>query len=386
MTAGNLTRIKGLFPILIRYFIMQGDTADKRLPLVALVPARPVTLHGVGLDRADSNTPVIRAGSRLLAFVSDYTPIGHTYRRTGAAGLESLGPRQAVRILDDPDPTVGKWIESVWRDASGRLYGWYHAEEVAPCPRRLFMPHIGALRSDDEGLTWHHLGVLLRPGERQMDCDFDNGFMVGGCGDFCTVPDRAGEWFHLYFSSYVADENQQGVCVARYPVAARDRPVEALELWNGENWHRPANGALHPLWPMRRGCHYPDPEGFWGPAVHFNRDLGLFVMLLSYTKGAQRDWRTAGICVSFNEDPSDPTRWSEPRPFIKGGLWYPQVVGLGPEDGDALAGAEARFFLSGFSAWTIRFRRNGEADAALPEIDRAAVDALFARDAPITPD
>ena len=52
------------------------------------------------------------------------------------------------------------------------------------------------------------------------------------------------------------------------------------------------------------------------------------------------------------------------------------MVGLGPEDGDAMAGSEARFFLSGFSAWTIRF--GGGAPGARPEITRALIDALFA--------
>ncbi|UYN95389.1 MAG: hypothetical protein KIT25_00105 [Enhydrobacter sp.] len=41
---------------------------------------------------------------------------------------------------------------------------------------------------------------------------------------------------------------------------------------------------------------------------------------------------------------------------MRHGSWYPQVIGLGPEDGDTLAGGEARFFMSGFSAWTMRFR------------------------------
>lgn len=356
---------------------MQETTSGTALPRVELTPAAPLTLHGGGLDRADSNTPVIRAGARLLAFVSDYQPIGHTYRRVGAAGLESLGPRQAVRLLDNPEPSVGKWIESVWRDAAGRLYGWYHAEEVAPCPRRLFMPHIGALVSDDDGLTWRHVGVLLRPGEPEMDCSFDNGFMVGGCGDFSTVPDRTDSWFYLYFSNYVADESRQGISVARYPVAERDRPRDRLQLWNGTAWQPAAAGVVRPLWPMRRGWRHPDPDGFWGPAVHFNRDLGLYVMLLNHTKVAQRDWRTAGIHVSFNPDPANPAVWSEPRCIIKGGLWYPQVVGIGPQDGDALAGAEARFFLSGFSAWTIRFSRDPGAEKPLPELDRSSIDALF---------
>ncbi len=352
--------------------------SDMDVPVgVELLAAAPLTLHGPGLERVDSNSPVLPGGAGLLAFVSDHHPIGHTYRRTGPAGLASLGPRQPVRILDDPDPSVGKWIESVWRHASGRLYGWYHAEEVAPCPRRLFMPHVGALASDDDGLSWRHLGVLLRPGEAEMDCSYDNGFMAGGCGDFSVVPDRAGNWFHIHYSSYVAEETRQGVVVARYQIADRDRPPGRLQVWREGSW-RAMEGAARPtpLWPMRRGWRHPDPDGFWGPAVHYNRDLGLYVMLLNHTRDAQRDQRSAGIHVSFNRCPADPSGWSTPTCIVRGGAWYPQVVGLGAGDGDTLAGAEARFFLAGFSAWTLRFSAAAVL-AAPPLITKASIDALF---------
>lgn len=42
---------------------------------------------------------------------------------------------------------------------------------------------------------------------------------------------------------------------------------------------------------------------------------------------------------------------------MRGGAWYPQVVGLDDGCGDAEAGAEARFFMAGFSAWSIEFSR-----------------------------
>lgn len=36
---------------------------------------------------------------------------------------------------------------------------------------------------------------------------------------------------------------------------------------------------------MRRGWRHADPDGFWGPALHYNRALGAFVMLFNRTAG-----------------------------------------------------------------------------------------------------
>lgn len=348
-----------------------------------LVPAAPLALQAPPVGRVDCNSPVHVHGERTYAFISFHQPIGHSYRRigpatpgTGDAGLLALGPPQAVRLLDDPDPAVGKWIEATWRAPDGRLYGWYHAEERIEDSAAPFVPHVGALRSDDDGLTWHCLGELQRAPPDLIDRDAGNGFMAGGYGDFSVVPDRDGCYFHLLFSSYVANESAQGVCAARYATATRDAP--RIELWSGGAW-RPAGGALPtPLWPAVRGWHDIHPDCFWGPSVHFNRDLGVYVMLLNHTAGPYRGFHSAGNAVSFNATPERPDAWSAPQRIIEGGGWYPQIVGLGPGDGDTLAGAEARLFISGLSAWHIRFRQaRDDADVPAPtRLPRADMIAL----------
>jgi hypothetical protein len=93
--------------------------------------------------------------------------------------------------------------------------------------------------------------------------------------------------------------------------------------------------------------------------VHFNRELGLYLMLLNHTKNGSGDFRQEGVYLSVSDAIDDPARWSRPVRIVKGGGWYPQVVGQGPADGDAIAGAEARFFMTGFSLWRIRFTRAG---------------------------
>lgn len=292
-----------------------------------------------------------------MAFVSHYIPLGHTYRRIGERGVRFTTPLEPVRILDDPAPDVGKWIESTWRDSSGRLYGWYHAEELAPCARRLFIPRIGSVISDDNGLSWRLQASLLRTPPDMADCLYQNGFLAGGYGDFSVIPDREACYFYLHFSSYVADERAQGISVARYRVADRDVIAPKVEMWQDDAWRLADDRIPMPIFPAVRGWRYADPTSFWGPAVHFNRDLGIYVMLLNRTENGESDIRQEGIYCAFNERLDDPTGWTEPVCIIKGGGWYPQVVGLGPEDGDTLAGARARFFMTGFSAWDIEFSR-----------------------------
>ena len=106
---------------------------------------------------------------------------------------------------------------------------------------------------------------------------------------------------------------------------------------------------------MSRGWRHADPDGFWGPAVHYNWALDAYVMLLNRTSGGEADLVQEGIYASINRTLDDPTAWSPPLRIVRGGGWYPEVVGLEEGCGDTEAGAIARFFMAGFSAWTIEF-------------------------------
>jgi hypothetical protein len=322
---------------------------------VEIDPAPPVCLYADRQARSDSNTAVVRVGGRAYAFPSHWDPIGHSVRRVTDFRLAFADRGQKVVITDDRDPTIGKWLESVWVDPSGRLYGWYHAEVPAPCEADLRIPHIGALVSDDGGASWRSLGVVLRAPRGSHDCHAENGFVAGGYGDFSVVADRAGAFFYIFFSSYVGDETAQGIAVARYPIADRDRPGDATTIWRDGTW-QPARGTLPtPLWPQAHGWRHRNAIAFWGPAVHDNRDLRAFVMLLNHTRDGEADWRQDGIYASINADPAHPDAWGAPQRIIDGGFWYPEVVGLGPKDGDARAGSTARFFMGGYSEWFISF-------------------------------
>jgi hypothetical protein len=261
-----------------------------------------------------------------------------------------------VRLLSDPEPQTGKWIEAVWQDAAARvLRGWYHAEEPAPGNPRLVVPHIGELSSDDGGITWHCRGEVLRSPLGQIDGSWRNGFFAGGYGDLSVVPDRLGHSLYLFFTSYLREERSQGIGLARLPLPRHSCPTDGLDLWCGDAWRPAADHLPVPLWPMTRGWRHVDPDGYWGPAVHYNWALDSYVMLLNRTAGGSADFVQEGIYASVNTTLEDPAGWSPPLRIVRGGAWYPQVIGLEAGCGDTQAAALARFFMAGFSGWTIEF-------------------------------
>jgi hypothetical protein len=77
-------------------------------------------------------------------------------------------------------------------------------------------------------------------------------------------------------------------------------------------------------------------------------------MLLNRAKNSEFD--SEGIYVSFSPVLHDPSRWSTPQRIIRGGSWYPQVLGLETGIGsDKVAGEWARLFLTGRSDYLIQF-------------------------------
>jgi hypothetical protein len=281
-----------------------------------------------------------------------------------------------VRLIADPDPKVGKWIEAVWRAPDGRLFGWYHAEERVLCARPLFLPHVGAVVSDDEGVSWRCTAEVLRAPSNQTDCSYRNGFFAGGYGDLSALPDRSRSHLYLAFTSYVADETAQGIAMARLPIDTHGTSGKP-ELWCEAGWRPPGTCLPRPLFRPLRGWRHADPDAFWGPAVHFNRGLHSYVMLLNHTAGGKGDLIQEGIYLSFNTDLTNPQGWSPPLQLVRGGAWYPQVIGLEPGDGDTQAAGRARFFMAGFSAWEIEFSEPRQPPSAPRPLTPSAPD--FAR-------
>lgn len=330
-----------------------AEVANERIG-ARLRAAPAASLHSDEFWRTDGNSPVLAERGGVTVFFSDYVPRGRTFRRRSDRARTVDGTSVPVRLIDDPDPEVGKWIEAVWRDPAGALRGWYHAEELAPCPARLFVPHIGEVLSQDDGVSWRCCGEILRAPSAEIDCSWHNGFFAGGYGDLSVVPDRRGGFLYLAFSSYRLDEAAQGVVMARLPAKRPSKPSDGLEVWGTDGWRAAAeNRVAKPLWPQVRGWRHADPTGFWGPAVHYNRTLDAYVMLLNRTANGAANLVQEGIYISVNPSIEDPGGWSEPLKLVQGGAWYPQVIGLDEGQGDAIADSVARFFMGGFSAWEI---------------------------------
>ncbi len=87
-------------------------------------------------------------------------------------------------------------IEAAWTDGDGTVYAWYHHETQGACPGSgLTAPVIGALVSQDGGLTFRYMGVVLSSGYA-VNCAAQNKYFAGGHGDFSVILDRHRRYFY----------------------------------------------------------------------------------------------------------------------------------------------------------------------------------------------
>ena len=256
----------------------------------------------------------------------------------------------------------GRWIECTWKVPNGPLYGWYHFEPAGLCPGTgLTAPRIGAARSADNGATWEDLGVVLEAPPNTLNCATRNFYFAGGNGDFSALLDASGRFLYFFISTYAGPVSAQGVALARMAWVDRDAPVGKVWKWYHRGWTEPGiGGQVSPVFPARTDWHRADDDAFWGPAVHWNRYLRRYVMLLN--RAQDKDWTQEGIYLACNRDLANPRGWSAPARLplnLRANQWYPQVVGLAHAQGetDKLAGRTTRLFVRGESRWELTFSR-----------------------------
>jgi hypothetical protein len=244
-------------------------------------------------------------------------------------------------------------------DDDGTVFAWYHQEVGTACGSSLVVPRIGAAVSFDGGRTFADLGIILSSSD-PADCSSQNGYFAGGHGDFSVVPDRERGYFYFMFTNYAGPLESQGVVVARMAAAARHQPLGSVWKYYNGSWDEAGvGGHVTPIFPARATWQQADTDSFWGPSVHWNTHLQKYVALLNRSC-CESGFPQEGIYISFSGDLSDPSAWSEPRKIVKGGWWYPQVLGLGPGETDSLAGRFARLYIYGESAWELEFDSDPE--------------------------
>lgn len=351
--------------VIVLLHLSTGIEAQNRpsTPRVELRSAPLLYLPG----EVDSNSPAVwdRVGGRNLLFVM--TSESGKPRRAWGRDLVNMGASRQVAVT--PWPGGGVWMESVLRDVDGAWYGFYHNEIPADVCGRTdkMIPRIGAARSRDRGSSWEDLGIILEAPPRSFTCATGNAYFVGGVGDFTVQLDANSRDLYFFYSLYLRTTMSQGVGIARLAWADREAPVGKITVWrNGawlpgtairteenERWFYP---VASPIFPAGESWHDADQlvDAYWGPSVHWNTHVNHYVMLLNRAKDVA--WEQEGVYVSFAKSLEDPRAWSAPVRILKGGTWYPQVLGL--EDGagtDRMAGEWARFFMLGESRHTIRF-------------------------------
>ena len=353
-----------LSSVLVARSAAQGGPAPN--PVARLYPASPITLTG----RVDSNSPslwqLVDGQSRFFLMTSID---GHPSTATGDA-FTTLGTPSPINLT--PWPGGGVWMEAVIPDVDGTWYGYYHNEVPATAcgaDSTRVAPRIGAARSVDHGLTWESLGIVIDAPPGTDVCGSPNKYLVGGVGDFSVMLDPDSRDLYFFVSQYYRSPSEQGVAVARIAWADRDAPVGKAMLWSTSTWIPASrqistkNGApialyraASPLFPTTQPWHQDTAvDAFWGPSVHYNTYLNEYVMLLNRAKDESFD--EEGIYVSYSPRLDDPRAWTTPVKLLNGGAWYPQVIGLDTNGTDKLAGAVARFFMSGKSSFAISFTR-----------------------------
>jgi hypothetical protein len=367
-----LLLVAATLPPAVMLSAQSSDTAATSVPKATLVSAPVLTFPG----GTDSNSPVIWDSVRGRQTLFVMNSWGGQPARSAGQDLTALGPARAVTLLD-PEPG-GIWMEAVIKDEDGTWYGYYHNEvEGLVCPgTSKVLPRVGAAKSLDRGRTWDDLGLILEAPKGTERCATRNRYFVGGVGDFSAMLDPEGHYVYLFVSQYPSAPQWQGVAVARLPWAERDAPAGRIEVWQHGVWLPAATADIvdeqsgevvdqEVTYPMGSPVHgvagswhaSGTIDAFWGPSVHWNTYLEQYVMLLNRAKEAD-DWAQEGLYISFGRRLDAPDTWSSPQRLLKGGQWYPQVVGL--EEGvgtDKVADDEARFFVGGRSSHLIRFAR-----------------------------
>jgi len=322
----------------------------------------------------DSNSPAHWDGDTFYLFNS----FEHPWRSSGP-DLFHLSAPVSVH-LGKVDDKLSIWIESTWKDEDGTLYGAYHFEPDAACVSNNHLPTVpkmGWVRSVDDGLNWEDLGFILAADPGAVRCGTESPWDAGGYGSAVAFLDQKKEHFYFFAESYDSRFPEQGIWTARMRYADRNSPSGKVWKWHGGNWSEPGlGGHVTPIFPAETDYHRKDGRMFWGPAVHWNTYLNMYVMTLNHA--IDTVLTQDGIYISLNPDLSAPRGWTQPskildragiqkatagamvHPVIRENGWYAEVIGTGKGETDKRVGRSGRLFMAGLSRLEVIFLKPGE--------------------------
>ncbi len=354
-------------------------SAGSAHPTFVLHPAPFIRMPGLKeyryLHAIDCNSPLHWDGDTLYLFNSFL----HPFRTSGP---DLLHQANQTRVhLGDFDDLLDMWIEATFKDNDGTLYGAFHHEPDGVCFSDTHLPtapKIGWLKSEDNGKNWKDLGFVIMASPCAINCKTESPWDAGGTGDFVFLPDSQKKFFYFYGTSYDPRFEEQGIWAARMAYADRNNPAGKVLKWHRGGWSEPALwGHVTPVFPATRDYHKKDGSMFWGPSIHWNTYLGMYVMVLNHAINTRLD--ADGIYISYNPDVGNPKGWSKPAmlipladirkamaggetglPDVMNNGWYPQVIGMAKGETDKLAGRKARLFMGGVSNLEIIFLKPGE--------------------------
>ncbi len=319
---------------------------------IAVLPAPTVTMPA---KIVDGNSPGVWIDGDLKIFTSTGNPLAMK-----GQGLFNLSMDLSPFV--NPNRHYPIWIEAVWRDDDGTLYGWYHHEPGGICGGKLSAPKIGAVVSTDNGETFHDLGIVLESGD-PINCAAQNGFFAGGHGDFSVILDRNREYFYFLFTNYGGDPETQGISMARMAFDSRHEPVGAVYKLSREGWTEPGlGGAVAPILPATVPWERSNADSFWGPAIHWNSEIERYIVVMNRAC-CDRNWPQEGIYAMFGEELANPGTWTAPTRILAASQigfapgYYPQVFGVAPGETDSLASQLPRLFIKGTSKWQLYVTR-----------------------------
>lgn len=344
------------------------------LVLAAVVGAQTATIQPTGVAEiptlVDGNSPSFWLGDQFRFLTSTGAdPV----MLTGGDHYTLSGPR-AIKVA--PTDHYPIWIEAVWVDEDGTVFGWYHHEPGGLCGASdMTAPQIGAVVSADDGETWTDLGIVMIAGD-PLDCRSGNQLFAGGNGDFSVILDQHGQYFYFLFTNYGGGVTDQGVAIARLAYTDRWNPAGNVFKYYGGGWYEPGiGGAVTPVFPAARSWAEADTDSFWGPSIHWNTYLGQYVVLMNRSCCRPR-WPQEGIYVTFSRELSEPSSWTRPQRIVAGGdiKWragyYPQVIGEWPDGTDRQAGQDARLYIHGKSRWLLHFEKESAPVEEPEPVDR----------------